>query len=36
MDIKTYIASGILELYVYGSLSEEENTEVYKVLQKIP
>ncbi|MBG6130673.1 anti-sigma-K factor RskA [Aquimarina sp. EL_43] len=36
MDIKTYIASGILELYVYGSLSEEENTEVYKVLQKYP
>ncbi|WP_271782451.1 anti-sigma factor [Aquimarina algiphila] len=36
MDIKAYIASGILELYVYGSLSEKENTEVYKVLQEYP
>ncbi|WP_109852559.1 anti-sigma factor domain-containing protein [Aquimarina sp. AU58] len=36
MDIKAYITSGILELYVYGSLSEKENTEVYKILQKYP
>ncbi len=36
MDIKAYIASGILELYVYGSLSEKENAEVYQVLQKYP
>ncbi len=36
MDIKEYIASGILELYVYGSLSEKENTEVYAILQKHP
>ncbi|WP_109300299.1 anti-sigma factor domain-containing protein [Aquimarina sp. AU474] len=36
MDIKAYIASGILELYVYGSLSEKENAEVYLVLQKYP
>jgi len=28
MDIKKYIASGILELYVSGSLSPEENLEV--------
>ncbi len=28
MDIKAYIASGILELYVAGALSEKENLEV--------
>ncbi|MBP2833444.1 anti-sigma factor [Aquimarina sp. U1-2] len=36
MDIKAYIASGILELYVYGSLTEKENLEVYEILQKHP
>ncbi|MDY8137370.1 anti-sigma factor [Aquimarina sp. 2201CG5-10] len=36
MDIKAYIASGILELYVYGSLSDKENAEVYEVLQQYP
>ena len=28
MDTKQYIESGILELYVYGLLSETENLEV--------
>ncbi|WP_397446791.1 anti-sigma factor domain-containing protein [Polaribacter sp. R77954] len=36
MDSKTYIASGILELYVAGSLSEKENQEVYEAMQKYP
>jgi anti-sigma-K factor RskA len=36
MDSKNYIASGILELYVAGSLSEKENQEVYEVMQKYP
>ena len=36
MDIKAYIASGILELYVAGSLSEKENQEVYEAMQKYP
>lgn len=36
MDIKKYIASGILELYVAGSLSEKENQEVYDAMQKYP
>ena len=36
MDIKKYIASGILELYVAGSLSEKENQEVYEAMQKYP
>jgi len=36
MDIKTYIESGILELYVAGSLSEKENKEVYKLIQQYP
>jgi len=36
MDSKTYIASGILELYVYGALSAEENAEVYTYIQKYP
>lgn len=31
MDIKEYIASGILELYVYGLLSESENEEVNRM-----
>ncbi len=36
MDIEKYITSGILELYVYGALSEKENAEVYEILQKYP
>ena len=36
MDIKKYIESGILELYVAGSLSEKENQEVYEAMQKYP
>ena len=31
MDVNEYIESGILELYVYGLLSEEENLEVNKM-----
>ncbi|WP_299063997.1 anti-sigma factor [uncultured Polaribacter sp.] len=36
MNSKEYIASGILELYVAGSLSEKENQEVYEAMQKYP
>jgi anti-sigma-K factor RskA len=36
MNIKDYIASGILELYVAGSLSEQENQEVHDDMQKYP
>ena len=36
MDINAYIASGILELYVAGSLSEKENQDVYALMQKHP
>ncbi|NNE32710.1 MAG: anti-sigma factor [Winogradskyella sp.] len=36
MDINAYIESGTLELYVAGQLSEEENQEVYELLQKHP
>ncbi len=36
MNSKEYIASGILELYVAGSLSEKENQEVYEAIQKYP
>ncbi|XMO85563.1 anti-sigma factor [Algibacter sp. AS12] len=36
MDIKAYIESGILELYVAGTLSEKENEEVYELMQKHP
>ncbi|MEW4925588.1 anti-sigma factor [Algibacter sp. 2305UL17-15] len=36
MDIKAYIASGILELYVAGSLSEKENEEIYVLMQQHP
>ena len=35
-DVKEYIGSGILELYVYGVLSETENAEVYAMMQKYP
>jgi len=36
MDIKAYIESGILELYVAGALSEKENQDVYTLMQKNP
>ncbi|MDX1542698.1 MAG: anti-sigma factor [Christiangramia sp.] len=36
MDIKEYISSGILELYVYGALPEEESREVSKALKEHP
>lgn len=36
MDTKEYIASGILELYVAGTLSELENLEVYLNAEKYP
>ena len=36
MDIQKYITSGILELYVAGSLSEKENNEVDAAIQENP
>jgi anti-sigma-K factor RskA len=36
MDSKEYIASGILELYVAGALSEKENEQVHAMMQKYP
>ena len=36
MDIKAYIESGILELYVAGLLSDKENQDVYDLLQHYP
>lgn len=36
MNIKDYISSGVLELYVAGSLSEKENEQVYTVIKKNP
>ncbi len=36
MDIKAYIESGILELYVAGALSQKENEEVYALMLKHP
>lgn len=36
MDIQNYISSGILELYVYGALSEKESREVSLMLKKYP
>lgn len=36
MDIEKYINSGILELYVYGALSEEESAEVTRILSQYP
>ncbi|MEM6717819.1 MAG: anti-sigma factor [Bacteroidota bacterium] len=36
MDSKEYIASGILELYVAGALSEKENEEVHAMMQQYP
>lgn len=36
MDIQEYISSGILELYVYGALTEAESREVSKTLKEYP
>ncbi|MCX7550125.1 anti-sigma factor [Xanthomarina sp. F2636L] len=36
MNIKEYIESGILELYVAGALSDKENEEIYALLLKHP
>lgn len=36
MDIQEYISSGILELYVAGALTAEENLEVYRNAQQYP
>ena len=36
MNIKEYIASGILELYVAGSLSEKENEQVHAAIKEHP
>lgn len=36
MDVKEYIESGILELYIAGALSDEENLAVYDMIQKHP
>ncbi|MCM4160618.1 anti-sigma factor [Antarcticibacterium flavum] len=36
MNVKEYISSGILELYVYGALTEEESAEVTRMMQKYP
>lgn len=36
MDIQEYISSGILELYVYGALTEAESREVSQVLKEHP
>lgn len=36
MDINEYISSGILELYVYGALSESESAEVTRTLREYP
>lgn len=36
MDINAYIDSGILELYVAGQLSEQENQEVYQLMREHP
>lgn len=36
MDIEAYIASGILELYVAGLLTEEENIDVYRYAKEYP
>lgn len=36
MDVKEYIASGILELYVAGVLTQQENKEVFGMIEKHP
>ena len=34
MEVRAYIESGILELYVFGTLSESENAEVAQMAEK--
>lgn len=36
MDINNYISTGILEMYIAGSLSEKENQEIYDLSSKHP
>ncbi|WP_125720879.1 anti-sigma factor [Flavobacterium ustbae] len=36
MEAQEYIESGILELYVYGLLSEKENLEIAELAKKVP
>ncbi|NNE77993.1 MAG: anti-sigma factor, partial [Pricia sp.] len=36
MEVDKYIASGILELYVAGALTEEENMEVFQYAREYP
>lgn len=36
MDFQEYISSGILELYIAGKLTEEENLEVHAMMQQHP
>lgn len=36
MNVREYIESGILELYVAGALSEKENKEVYNMMLQYP
>lgn len=36
MEAKEYISSGILELYVYGVLQEDENKEISEIAKKHP
>ena len=36
MDIQEYISSGVLELYVYGALTEAESREVSRALKEHP
>ncbi|HAI41988.1 MAG TPA: anti-sigma factor, partial [Maribacter sp.] len=36
MDVEKYIASGILELYVAGTLSEKENLEIANYAKVYP
>jgi hypothetical protein len=36
MDVNKYITSGILELYVAGTLTEEENLEVSQNAEQYP
>ena len=36
MDVEKYIASGILELYVAGTLSEKENLEIANYAKEYP
>ena len=36
MELEKYISSGILELYVYGALPEEESLKVTQELKQHP